>query len=249
MISFKTKKIVVTGASSGIGREIAIHLSELGAKVVLIARDTTNLKETLSMMQGNGHKYISFDLENIDAIAGLVAECIEYDGVKLDGFVHCAGIVDIYPLRVIDKKKFDRIMDINSYSYLEFVKHFSKKYFSNESASIVYTSAMMTKMPKKGQATYIASKVVGQSVSKVLSLELIKRKIRINSILVGSVVTTMVKDTEGLRLLAGENAVQAYNPINKTLNTREVSSMVMYLLSESSKYIIGEEYYIDGGYF
>lgn len=93
MITFENKKILVTGSSSGIGREIAIHLSQLGAKVVLVARDENRLKETLNLMQQpENHKYFSYDLEDIDNIHRLVTNCVEYDNIKFDAFVHCAGV-------------------------------------------------------------------------------------------------------------------------------------------------------------
>lgn len=249
MISFKNKKILVTGASSGIGREIAIHLSELDAKVILLGRDEERLKETLSLMKDGNHKYFCYDLENIVGIKELVSKFVEYDDIKIDGFVNCAGIVEIFPLKVIDYKKFEHILRINTYSYLEIIKYLSKKQYSNNNASFVYISAMMTKTPKKAQTTYIASKAAGDSMSKVLSNELIRRKIRINSVLVGSVMTSMVAQTEDLRQLGSESTPETYNPICKTLSTREVSNMVMFLLSDSAKYIIGETYHIDGGYF
>ncbi len=252
MITFKDKKILVTGASSGIGREIATHLSELGAKVVLIARDEDRLKETISSMkESQNHKYFLYDLENIDDISTLVTNCVEFDNIKFDGFVHCAGIPAIYPLKVLDYKKFEKVFKINTYSYLEIVKHLSKKQNSNDEAGIVYLSSLLK--TKKAQITYIISKISADAISKTLSLELIKRKIRVNSVLIGPTATKMVEDTEEYRLLTSDteklNLPEHYNPVSKVLNTREVSNMVMFLLSDSAKYIIGENYFIDGGYF
>lgn len=249
MITFNNKKILVTGASSGIGREVAIQLSELGANTILVGRNEQRLQETKSLMKAGNHKYFCYDLENIEGIKELVSKFIEYDNIKIDGFVNCAGIVEIFPLKVIDYKKFEHILKINTYSYLEIIKYLSKKQYSNDNSAYVYISAMMTKIPKKAQATYIASKAAGDSISKVLSNELIRRKIRINSVLVGSVMTNMVEETEKLRQLGSESTPETYNPICKTLSTREVSNMVMFLLSDSAKYIIGETYHIDGGYF
>ena len=86
-------------------------------------------------------------------------------------------------------------------------------------------------------------------MSKVLSQELFKRRIRINSVLVGGVLTEMVENTEIFRMLGNESVAEDYNTIYKTLSTQEVSNMVLFLMSESAKYIIGESYHIDGGYF
>lgn len=249
MISLNGKKILVTGASSGIGREISIHLSELGAIVVMVARDEIKLNETLLKMSGIGHKYFSYNLENIDEIQIMISKFVEYDNIKLDGFIHCAGIPSVYPLKVIDYSKYKKTLDINTYSYLEIIKYFSRKNISNDNSSIILISSILTKTPKKGQALYIASKSAAESMAKVLSLELLRRKIRINNILVGSVLTKMVEDTEKYRLLAIDTAPEDYNPVCKVLSTREISNMAMFLISDSAKYIIGENYYMDGGYF
>ncbi len=254
MITFNNKKILVTGASSGLGREVAIHLSELGAKVVLVARDENRLKETISLMkQPETHKYFCYDLEDIDNISTLISSCVEYDNIKFDGFVHCAGIPAIYPLKVLDYKKFEKVFKINTYSYLEIVKHISKKQNSNDGASIVFLSSCLTKYVKKAQIPYIMSKVSADSISKTLSLELIKRNIRVNSVLVGGVLTKMAEDTKKYRELTNDvektNLVEHYSVTFKLLSTKEVSNMVIFLLSNSAKYIVGENYFIDGGYF
>lgn len=252
MISFKNKKILVTGASSGIGREISIHLSELGAKVVLVARDQDRLKETISLMkEQKNHLYFSYDLEDIDNIKSLISNCVECDNIKFDGFIHCAGIPAILPFKILDYKQFEKVFIINTYSYLEIVKYLSKKQYSNDGTSILFLSSLLTS--KKAQILYIMSKISADSISKTLSLELIKRKIRINSILIGSSSTKMVKDTEKYRLfkkdITNNNLVENNNSICKLLTTREISNMAMFLMSDSAKYIVGENYCIDGGAF
>ncbi len=249
MITFENKKILITGASSGIGREIAIHLSQLGAKVVLIARDENRLKETLNLMQQpENHKYFSYDLEDIDNIHRLVTNCVEYDNIKFDAFVHCAGVPAVIPLKVLDYKKFEKVLKINTYSYLELIKHLSKKQNSNEESAVVYLSSIMTKYPTSSQISYLMSKASAESISKTISIELLKRKIRINTIIVGAVLTDMVKETEKFRSLKF-NTKNMLSNINKTLEPKEVSNMAIFLLSDSAKYIVGENYFIDGGYF
>lgn len=250
MITFKNKKILVTGASSGIGREISIHLSELGAKVVLVARDEDRLKETISLMkQPEIHKYFCYDLENIDNISNLISSCIEYDNIKFDGFVHCAGVPAIIPLKVLDYKKFEKVFKINTYSYLEIVKHISKKQNSNDEASIVFISSLTTKILAKGEIAYMISKVSAENISKVLSVELIKRKIRVNNVVSGAIETTMLKSTESTRLLNTESYSEENDTLYRILSPREVSNLILFLLSDSAKYIIGENYLIGGGDF
>lgn len=250
MITFKDKKILVTGASSGLGREVAINLSELGAKVVLIARDEDRLKETISSMkEPKNHKYFLYDLENIDNISILVTNCVEYDNIKFDGFVHCAGIPAIYPLKVLDYKKFEKVFKINTYSYLEIIKYLSKKQNSNNEASIVFISSLTTKILAKGEIAYMMSKVSAENISKVLSAELIKRQIRVNNVVSGAIQTTMLESTESTRLLNVDSCTKENDTLYKILSPREVSNLVLFLLSDSAKYIIGENYLIGGGDF
>lgn len=251
MISFKEKKILVTGASSGIGREISIHLSELEAKVVLIGRDTENLEKTLSLMKGDGHKYFCFDLENIEKIKDLVDSFIEYDNIKLDGFIHSAGVPAVYPLKVINYPNYEKTLKVNTYSYLELIKYLSRKKYSNENMSILFLSSILTKKPNyKGQISYISTKSAAENLSKSLSLELIKRKIRVNSVIIGGVETKMHENTEKYRVLGNETIDQVTPEFStiRLLKVREVSNMVMYLMSDCAEYIIGETYYIDGGH-
>ena len=254
MISFVGRKFLVTGASSGIGREICIHLSELGASVVLVARDETRLRETMGLMIEPGrHKYFVYDLENLDEISTLVERCVSFDGAKFDGLVYAAGIPSIYPLKVINYEKIDKTMRINSYAYLQLIKVLSKKQNSNDGASVVFLSSIVTKNYKKAQSLYLMSKISSEVLAKTLSLELSKRKIRINNILVGSTHTYMLDQTQNIRDLRDESSnaqeVEHYSETFKMLNPREISNMVLFLLSDSAKYIVGENYCIDGGYF
>ncbi len=250
MITFKDKKILVTGASSGLGREVAIHLSELGAKVVLIATDEDRLKETISLMkQTEIHKYFLYDLENIEDISTLVTNCVEYDNIKFDGFVHCAGIPAIYPLKVLDYKKFEKVFKINTYSYLEIIKYLSKKQNSNDETSIIFISSLTTKILAKGEIAYMISKVSAENVAKVLSAELKKRKIRVNNVVSGAIETKMWENTESTRLLNVDSYTEENDTLYKILSPREVSNLVLFLLSDSAKYIIGENYLIGGGDF
>lgn len=252
MSCFNGKKFLVTGASSGIGREICIHLSELGANIVLVARDETRLKETLSLMNNpDKHRYFVYDLENVKDIHNLVNSSFEFDGIKFDGLVYAAGVPAVYPIKVLDYEKLDTTFKINTFSYLELIRQFSKKQISNDYASVVFLSSFLVHNNRaKGQLAYIMSKSASQSLAKTLSLEFLKRKIRINSVIIGAVLTKMVEQTESIRFFQDENTQKENSSdIIKILTTREVSNMVIFLLSDSAKYIVGENYFIDGGSF
>ena len=251
MINFKDKKILVTGASSGIGRQIALRLSELGASVALIARDEARLKQTLSMMKEPAkHKIFAYDLQDIDGIAQLVSDCVKFDGVKFNGCVHAAGVPSIYPFKLLDCTTNEKIFKINAFSGLEIVKQLSKKQNSDDGASVVFFSSIVTKMFLKGQIAYIISKASLDAIAKPLSLELVKRKMRINTVIVGGVLTQMVKDTQIFRDLKNdEKDPYTTSDICRLLEPQEVANTAIFLLSDAARYIVGENYFIDGGNF
>lgn len=249
MSEFKNKKYLITGASSGIGRQIAINLSKLNAKVVLVARDEEKLKQTLSLMDKNDHFYITYDLNDTQNIETLIKKAVN-DGVKFDGFIHCAGAVGIYPLRVIDEKKINEVFNVNTFSYLNIIKTLSKKQYSNNFSSFVYLSSTMPKKPTTSQALYISSKSASESFAKVLSLELAKRNIRINNIIIGGVLTNMTHDTKIFKnLKANSSQLLQKSPMLKLVSCKEVANMVSFLLSDEALFIVGEDYYCDGGFF
>jgi len=248
MINFKDKKILVTGASSGIGRQIAVRLSELGASVALIARDEARLKQTLSMMKEPAkHKIFAYDLQDIDGIAQLVSDCVKFDGVKFNGCVHAAGIPAIYPIKILDYTAFEKAFKINAYSFIELVKQVAKKQNSNDNASAVFLSSILTKTATKGQLPYIISKGSLDIAAKAISNELLKRNFRINTVITGAVMTKMVEETDTYRTLSNEARTPPEN--FKILSADEAANMVLFLLSDSARYVVGENYFIDGGYF
>ena len=247
MMNFKNKKILVTGASSGIGRQIAIQLSELGAIVVLVGRDEARLNESLNLMANPSvHKAFVYDLQNIDDIMNFVKDALA-DGVKFDGLVHAAGVPAIYPIKVLDYEIFEKAFKINAYSFIELIKQISKKQNSNDNVSAVFISSVLTKTAAKGQLPYIVSKGAFNVAAKSISNELSKRNFRLNTIITGAVMTKMVKETDAYRMLRDE--IQILPDSFKILSANEVASMTIFLLSDSARYIIGENYFMDGGYF
>lgn len=251
MMNFKNKKILVTGASSGIGRQIAIQLSELGASVVLIARDEIRLKETLSMMkESTKHKIFIYDLQNVDGIEELISKCVSCDEIKFDGCVHAAGIASIYPFKMLNYETNEKIFKVNTSSALEIVRHLSKKMNSNDGASVIFFSSIATKIFLKGQISYIISKASLDVIAKPLSLELVKKGLRINTLIVGGVKTQMANFTRPLRELRnGDKDPYTISGICRMLEPHEVANMTIFLLSDVARYIVGENYFIDGGNF
>lgn len=243
--SFCEKKIMVTGAGSGIGRATAIRLSNLGAIVILIGRDEQKLNITLSKMTPGKHQIISYDLLEFEGYETLFLKSTEKS--KLDGLVHCAGIAKAIPIKVISEKAIDEIMNINYKSFVLLTKFFSKKKYSNDNASIVACSAVNAHYPQKCMGVYEASKLAVEGVVRGFADELYaNRKIRINAMVIGPIVTPMAGYSEDDTAIVGQKTEITPN-IMGFASSNDVASMAVFLLSTYSSYSTGRNFYVDGG--
>lgn len=238
------RKILVTGASSGIGRETSILLSKLGAQLVLTGRRKEELEKTLSFMEGINHLVLPFELSDFDNYKNLFNEAC-YDDKKLDGLVHCAGIAKTIPLRILSYELMLETMKINYFAFLELVKHYAKKKYSN-GGSIVGISAINAHMPRKCMSLYAGSKGALEASIKTLALELHESKIRINSVVPGAINTEMAQKYASLVSIE-----QVDNILDGQLmsmgNPDDVANVIAFLLSDASKFVTGRHYYVDGG--
>lgn len=242
---FTGKKIVVTGASSGIGRAAAIKLSQQGAAVFLIGRDKTRLEETVSFMSGEGNRYYVKDLSEDGGIKEIYDDIVS-DGSKIDGLVYCAGITKVVPVSMLGKKAMDESMTVNLYSFAEMAGLLSKKKYHNRS-SIVGISSIAARYPQKCQGVYVAAKAAMNAMVSSMAIELAEKDIRINSVMPGSVNTEMLKtafedktDEEKSRALSCQ--------VLGLSEPDDIANVVMFLLSDASRMITGREIYADGGY-
>lgn len=243
--SFQGKRILVTGASSGIGRATAVFLSQLGARVVLIGRSEEKLQGTLVQMEGEGHCYIPFDLCNFEDYSDLMQRCT--DGGKLDGLVHCAGIAKAIPIKAFSISGISAIMNTNYVSFMMLVKWLSKKKVTNDGASIVALSAVNVYYPQMCMSVYAASKSALEAAVRSMAGELYSsRKIRINALVVGPIATPMGGVPEG-----DLSAVGTQSEITPNLmgigSPADVAKMAAFLLDDASAYTTGRNFYVDGG--
>ena len=228
LVNLSERKIIVTGASSGIGKAVAIMLSELDAQVILIGRSEQRLKAVLEQMEGKAHQYYVYDLTRLDGIGSLVKRIVDEDGKKLDGLVHCAGISLCLPVRNLNYEKMDIVMKTNYYSFMELIKHYSCR--NHNGGSIVGVSSM-------------ASKAAVDISVKTLSKELVKKNIRINSVRPGFINTAMVDQWNEKT----KNNILGQNQLLGIGEPTDVAGLIAYLLSDASSFITGANYTIDGG--
>lgn len=237
------KTIIITGAGSGIGRETAIRASKQGAKVFMIDLSEEGLKETMTSLEGEGHKYFAADLTNIDTIAGIVKEIVDCNGL-IDGLVHCAGISSRKPLNVLTKDGFSKVMDVNFYSFVELVRQACKKKNFSEGGSVVVMSSISSIRGYKAKTEYCVSKAAVDAFVRCMALELADKRIRVNSVMAAAVNTPMAQKARETNSAVGASSFEA--PLGMT-EPYEVANTILFLLSDATKTITGTSILIDGG--
>jgi NAD(P)-dependent dehydrogenase (short-subunit alcohol dehydrogenase family) len=241
-MNLKEKHILVTGASSGIGRQVAIDVSKLGAQLTITGRNLTELKNTLAQLKGENHSGIGCDLTKIDELKKL-----SNDLKTIDGIVHCAGIVKPVPVKFINEMQIDEVFSINFKSVVLLNAQLLQQKKINNNASIVLISTISTLYPYFGGGIYIASKAALEGYGKTLALELASKKIRVNILQPALVKTAIYQSTVESAL--SEDEMQRYEkqyPLGIG-ETEDVSDAVCYLLSQKSKWITGTCIPMDGG--
>lgn len=239
-----SKKILVTGATSGIGLALCEFLIKKECSVIAVGRDQNKI-EHLILKSNKALKFLSLDLIDFSSYFKIFDEMLA--GEKLDGFVHCAGIEETLPLTLYNPENVKRIFDINVFSGIELLRHFSKKKYSNDGASVVFLSSVMGDLGQPGKIGYCATKSAILGIVKASALELAKRKFRVNSVAPGVVNTPM---TQKLFSQIEEENIQRINEMHP-LGIGEVDDVVpaiTFLLSDFSKWITGQNIKIDGGY-
>ena len=239
--SLSGKTILVTGASSGIGKAIAVMCSRMGAKVIVTGRNEERLKDTLSSLNGDGHSYISADLSSEEDIDRVVETC-----PVLNGVVHSAGIGDRTLLKMVRKKDLERVMNINFNAPVLLQRALLKKKRVEKSASIVFIASRAPFAPAFGNGIYAASKGALIAYSKTLALEVADRLIRVNCICPAMVWTEMViKDAE---LTGADYKEKEKNyPLKRYGQPEDIAGLAVYMLSDISSWMTGSIVDITGG--
>ncbi len=231
------KVILITGASSGIGRQTAMLASRLGAQLIITGRDQEKLDETFSLLEGKGHQKIAADLTDEIQMDSLVKSLPE-----LNGLVHCAGIIGPTPAKYIRQENIDKLMRINfEVPVLLTAKILSSKKISNGS-SIVFMSTVATKSPYFGGALYASAKAALEAYSQSLALEMASRKIRSNILSPALVNTPLLTDParEGNPEIV-DDSIQRYlqkYPMGVG-EPQDVANAIIFFLSDESRWISG----------
>lgn len=236
------KNILITGASSGIGRQIAIDAAAQGAALVLLGRDSQKLDETKKLCVG-APSIICFskDLSDSDFVTTFSNEITS----NFDGVVFNAGKVKVNPVAFISEDEVDDLFNVNIKSTMLLTQHLLRKKRINTGGSIVFISSIATQKPTLGNAVYNASKGAVNSFAHSLALEVASKKIRVNTVLPGFVETNI------LGRVRSEEEIKAHlasYPLGRFGLPSDISNLVNFLLSDSSSWITGAKIPIDGGF-
>lgn len=237
--SLSGKTILVTGASAGIGRGIAIACAGMGAQVVLTARNAERLQETLSMLEGEGHSYIVADLTIETQRAALVNQL-----PMLDGVVQCAGVGSRVPCKMLSQEDLDHVMKPNTEAPMLLQALLLSEKKIQKQASVVFIASAAATMPTAGNAVYSASKAAMVAYAKCLALELAPRQIRVNCI-----SPTMVWTDLALVGATTEQLTEAekHYPLKRYGKPEDIAHLAVYMLSDASQWMTGSDVQITGG--
>jgi len=240
-LNLEDKKILVTGASSGIGAQTALLLSVQGAKLIVTGRDEHRLQETFKGLKGEGHVAFIGDLTEEEKLAALVDSC-----GALDGLVHSAGVIKPFPIKFISKKQIDLIFKINFDAPVQLTSSLLKKKKLNNAASIVFMSSVSSRFAHKGGALYSSSKAALNAYSRSVAIECATKKIRSNVISAAMVKTPIFEQAE---MAVTTEAMQLHEkdyPLGFGESV-DIANTVMFLLSDASRWITGTTLVLDGG--
>jgi NAD(P)-dependent dehydrogenase (short-subunit alcohol dehydrogenase family) len=246
--SLEGKQIVITGASSGIGRAAAIACSTAGATLLLLARNSERLQVTYNALSPGRHQSVSVDLTKNDKLEEIITQFTEANG-KIDGIVHSAGIEMTVPLQMVKKEHFENLFSINVIAGFELSRIVAKKKFLNteKGASFVFISSIRALNGQEGSIVYSASKGALISGIRAMALELAPKKIRVNSISPSIVKTEMIDalfetiPEETMHKMSDAHPLGFGTP-------DDVAFACIYLLSDAGRWMTGSNLVIDGGY-
>lgn len=240
--SLEGKTILVSGASSGIGRATAIECSKMGASLIITGRNEERLGETLNQLDGTGHRAIVADLSDDDSLSALVAEC-----PKLNGLVNNAGVTKTLTTQFITREKLESLMEVNTVAPILLLQRLLKAKKLGNGSSVVFTGSISGQCcAGLGNVMYTTSKAAIGGFVKNAALDLASRNIRVNAVAPGMIETHILANS-----FIGKEELEADRqryPMKRYGKPEEVAYGIIYLLSDASSFTTGASIVIDGGF-
>ena len=247
LIDLTGKRILVVGASSGIGKQTAITLSNVGAWLTLIARNEEGLLNTLQSLEGEGHDYFVADISDVDTIENLVKQIVAKNG-PLDGVVYSAGVGMALPLMQSKPEKVKSAFNVNFFVFVELMRQGRRKGRFNPGMRIVGVSSCASLRGDKSKAIYSSSKAAMDSAVRCMAKELADKGICINTVAPSMTATELYN-----RYLEkyGEDSKTNYELLNRQYlgiaQPQDIANAIVFLISPAARFITGITMPVDGG--
>jgi NAD(P)-dependent dehydrogenase (short-subunit alcohol dehydrogenase family) len=239
--------ILITGASSGLGRATAMLMSQLGARLLLLGRNEERLQQTLAALEGEGHQYLAFDMNDVQGIASMVAEQAAKIG-PFSGLVHSAGTTQTRPLQVCRPEDMENLFRINVVAASQLLRGLTKpRVVSSTGCSAVLVGSVMSCVGAPGKAAYSTSKAAVLGLVRSAALELARQKIRVNAILPGYFRSEMNERDEKSMTAEQVQEIEKLHPLGIG-RVEDVAAAAAFLVADASRWITGAGLTVDGGF-
>jgi NAD(P)-dependent dehydrogenase (short-subunit alcohol dehydrogenase family) len=246
-LDMQRRRVMVTGAASGIGRATCLLLNQLSARVVAVDVHAEGLAETSRLLDGDGHTHQQLDLTQLDEIGVAVAQDVAANG-PLSGLVHAAGLPCVEPIRLLEPEAYRRAFVVNTEAALALARAFQRKdTCAPEGGAIVFVSSVMALVGSPGSAAYSMTKAALHGLAKGLALELAPRKIRVNCVAPGFVNTPMFARLASFWDPQERARVDADHPLGIGA-PEDIAHAICFLLAPAGHWITGCILPVDGGY-
>lgn len=238
--SLNDRTILVTGASSGIGRQIALSCAQAGAQIIASGRNAERLHDTLQAMSGTGHRALTLDLCDDAAVKSAVTAL-----GKIDGVVHGAGISLLAPLRLATRPHIESQLAANLLGPMLLTQQLLLRNAIQQGGAVVFISSISAHIGVHGVSSYSASKGAVEAMARSLSMEVAKKGIRVNCLAPGLVQTPMFE--AALSTTGGLDETIKNYPLGLGL-PEDVANAAIFFLSPASRWITGTTLILDGGH-